>query len=231
MTIRWKKTNDPGGKPLRLLVHGASGAGKTWLARTVPDPSKCVFVAIEDGALSLADIEMNVAVLEQSDDLFRLFELLEGRPEIEWIYIDSLTEWAEWILHEEMQKTTDGRKAYGELNNKVKYFLSGVMARAPQHVVATAKQSTTHSDTGRVLSPSMPGATLSEKTPVAHMFDCCWCLHVVPDGEGGATRQLQTDLSANPRYASKTRDPWGRIRPMEPANLAQLAAKLRPENK
>ena len=227
MAIRWSKTDDTQGKPLRVLIHGASGAGKTYLARTVPDPSKCVLVAVEDGALSLADVNMHVARIEKSDDLADVFAAVANKPEIGWIYVDSITEWAEMILFEEMAKTSDGRRAYGEMQNKVKYFLGAIMPRAPQHVVCTAKQEAIQTDVGRVLVPNMPGATLVHKSPIAHSFDCVFCLHVV-DGEAGGVRMLQTDMAAGPNYLSKTRDPWKRVKPMEPANLAAIAAKLRP---
>ena len=228
--MKWGKTNDGSGKPLRILIHGESGAGKTYLSRTVPDPSRALIVAVEDGTLSLADVDMHTVTLDKASDLPAVLDICARKTDaIDWIIIDSLTAWAEMALHEAQQQARDGRAAYGMMQDTVKRFLGADMPRSPQHIVCTAKQERVLTADGAKMVPNMPGQTLTHKSPVAHDFDAVWCLHVMRgDDEAPAQRWLQTDPSADPSKLCKTRDPWGRVRAMEPANLAALAAKLRP---
>jgi len=230
MTIKWTNTRTDDPRPLRILLHGESGAGKTHLARTVPDPSRCLLAMVEDGALSLADVDMPAARILRSADLDEVCKVLassKGKA-IDWLYVDSITAWAEMILHEELAATPDPRRAYGGMQDRVKRWLAGTMATMPQHVVCTAKQERIQSDTNKrtMHVPNMPGQTLTHKSPIAHDFDAVWCLQVREDSDGTAQRWIQTQLAADPGNLAKTRDPWGRVQPWESPDLAAIAAKL-----
>jgi len=186
-------------------------------------------VAVEDGTLSLADVDMHVARIKQASDLDSICATLATKTDaIDVMIVDSLTAWAEMVLQEQLAATKDGRAAYGQMQTIVKRFLQLTMPSVPQHVICTAKQERVMTETGNKLVPNMPGQTLTHKAPVAHDFDFVWCLQVVKDGDNAGKRYLQTDPAADPRYLCKTRDPWGRVQPIEPADLGRLFAKLRP---
>jgi len=236
-TITWGKTDAVDEVRLRVLLHGESGAGKTYIARTVPDPSRALVVLCEDGGLSLADINMTTAKLAQSSDLEALCVILRGERgrAIDWLIIDSLSAWADMVLAEELAKTSNsgnqnhGMRAYGAMQDRVKAWLHRTMPTLPQHVLCTAKQERVQTDEGQRLVPYMPGRTLTHKSPVAHDFDAVWCLHVVKGAEGEPTRRLlQTQADADPACLAKTRDPWGRIKSWEAPDLASLAARMTP---
>lgn len=235
--VAWTNTRDEGTRALRVLIHGTAGVGKTRLAATVPDPSRCLIALVEDGALSLCDIEMPAVRITCARDMREVCRVLQSPDgeRIDVFYIDSLTAFAEMVLFEEKAQTRDPRKAFGVMQDTINEFLVGVMPQLPQHVFATAKQELIQTDEGDRWVPNFPGQTLVKKSPVSHAFDACWAMHCDVDADGNAKRWLQTQLHANPKFSAKTRDPLGRIGAREEPNLASIISRLcppkQPENK
>ena len=228
--MEWSRTSKHEDRKLRILIHGQSGAGKTWMARTVPDPSRCRLIAIEPGELSLADIDMPMVRLSKPSELDAVCKMLalpKNAAKFDWVYLDSLHALAEEILVDELSKNKDGRAAYGEMQRKVIGAIRDSLNMLPQHVVCTCRQERVLLDGRQVFVPGLPGQTLTHKSPIAHEFDAVWAL-VVQAGKDGepASRWLLTDASADPSQTAKTRDPWGTIEAWERPDLASIAARL-----
>lgn len=228
--MKWSKTNTPDTRRLRILIHGQSGVGKTWLARTVPDPARCLLIAAEPGELSLADVAMPMVKLSRPAEIIDVCEAAKsdkGQAAWDWIYLDSLSALADSLLDVELAKGGDGRAAYGEMQRAVVQIVREYLHGLPQHVVVTCRQERVIIDGRLLYVPGLPGQTLTHKSPIAHEFDAVWGLTLKSGTDDKPTsRWLQTQAAADPSVTAKTRDPFGKILPWERPNLAVLAGKL-----
>ena len=91
-----KKTNTNKIEMLKIkaLLYGASGKGKTFSARTLPE-GKTLIISAESGLLALSGKNYDVAEIEKWDDLKEVFKLLEtpeSQKRFDFVFIDSLTE-------------------------------------------------------------------------------------------------------------------------------------------
>jgi hypothetical protein len=224
--MKFSSTNKSTDHRLRILLHGPSGSGKTWLTRTLPDLSRVLLVATEPGTLSLGDVDIPMVTLDAPGELADVCRGLLGKADkYDWLVVDSLSAWADAVLAEELPRHQHGLKAYGALQDRVMAMVRGPLRDIPQHLLCTARQERVVLDGTQVLVPGLPGQTLTHKHPIAHEFDAVWCLWALKEGEQ-SRRLLQTDSAADPRATAKTRDPWGRIKPWEQPNLADLTGRL-----
>ena len=100
---------------VNCMVYGESGIGKTTLLATAPSP---LILSIEGGLLTLADKDVPVIEIGSFKEIDEIHTWLQESKEADkykTICTDSLSEEAELILAEEMQKTKDGRQAYGSM--------------------------------------------------------------------------------------------------------------------
>ena len=230
--MTWTTTNAAQTRRLRILLHGQSGAGKTYAIRTLPDVSRVALIAAEDGTLSLSDLPIQCRRLAHPRDLASALEQVggeRGAAAFDWVILDSLTAWAEnhlanLLLLPNEKGQLDGRAAYGNLARDAVDVIQRLHA-LPQHVLVLCKTERAIIDGAVLRVPSMPGQQLTHKSPIAHHFDAVWAIHVMGD-KGDTYRQIQTDLSADPRCEAKTRDPRGVIQPWEPADLGDLSRRL-----
>lgn len=230
MALEWTRTSKADERRLRILIHGQSGAGKTWLARTVPDVARCLLIAIEPGELSLADVDMPMVRLGSPSDLAEVCRMLgteKNRTKFDWVFVDSISAFADNLLDEELTRNKDPRAAYGEMQRKVIGAVRESLGTLPQHVVCTCRQERVNLDGKQVLVPGMPGQALTHKAPIAHEFDAVWSLIVRPGRDGeAAQRWLITDPAADPSVLAKTRDPFGRVAAWEAPDIGAIAARL-----
>jgi hypothetical protein len=219
MSIDITTTKGFGTSSLTALVHGPSGAGKTYAARTCP--GKTLVVSAEAGLLSLRDLELDVAVVKTFKDLKLVYVMLiDNEAGYEWVYIDSLSEVAEICLAEEMSKTPHGVKAYGEMMTAVMRLVKA-FRDLPLNVVFTAKQ-------GRDVDPEgvaykaadLPGRKLSIKVP--YELDLVFGLAIHKDEEGRMHRYFQT-MEANGVHA---KDRSGALDTFEPPDWAVIHSKI-----
>lgn len=219
MTITLTTTKHFGLTSLTALVHGPSGAGKTYAARTCP--GKTLVVSAEAGLLSLRDVDLDVATIKAFHDLKMVYVMLiDNEPRYEWVYIDSLSEVAEICLNEEMGKTPHGVKAYGEMMTSVMRLVKA-FRDLPINVVFTAKQ-------GRDVDPEgiaykaadLPGKKLSVKVP--YELDLVFGLGLHKDEEGRTHRYFQT-MEAN---GVQAKDRSGALDTFEKPDWAAIHSKI-----
>jgi adenylate kinase family enzyme len=85
----------------KILVFGASGAGKTTLCATAP--GKTLIISMEAGLLSIKDKD-NVTAIEvkEASEIEEIAQLLEsGKLDYDTVCLDSVTEMSEILLASE----------------------------------------------------------------------------------------------------------------------------------
>lgn len=149
---------------VKILMYGASGAGKTTLIKTLPNP---FIISSESGLLSLADMDIPAAEISTEADLKEAYEYAKN-SDYEAICLDSISDIAESILSEYKGKFSDGRQAYGALGDVMGTYLRKFRS-LDKHVYVTAKEGKSDVNGVNINAPSMPGTTLTNN--IAYIFD------------------------------------------------------------
>jgi hypothetical protein len=210
-------TSTVGTGPLKVLVYGNAGAGKTRLCATVPS---ALILSAEAGLLSLRDQEIDYAIISNMQDLQDAYlHLKKGEHSYEWVCLDSISEIAEQCLSAEKEKQKDPRKAYGELADRMFKTLRA-FRDLPMSVYMSAKLSRVEDDGRQVYGPSLPGRQLEQG--ISYLFDEVFALQSARNDEGGITRWLLTQSDG--AYIAKDRS--GALDAEEPAHLGRVAKKI-----
>lgn len=212
---------------LKILVHGQAGAGKTVLCATTKEPT--LILNIEGGLLSLkgAPSYIKTVKIESIANLEEVLIMLQQQRDADdqqykWVCLDSLSDIAETVLANEMEKSTDPRKTYPAFQAEVVKLVKGYRNLNGYNIVMTAKQMSTKDDfTGITLySPSMPGNKLGPALP--YLFDEVFALRVEKDEEGDDYRVLQTGRDV--MFEAKDRS--GMLKTFEPPKLYAIHEKI-----
>lgn len=220
MAIRLISTKDCINNGIKVLVHGRPGVGKTTLCATAPNP---IIISAESGLLSLSEFDIKALEINTIDDLYDAYDYVtsETGQDFETICLDSVSEIAERILSAEKQNYKDGRKAYGEMQNKMENLLRAFRDIPGKNVYFSCKQEKIQSDTGALLlGPSMPGKNLSQG--IGYFFDEEFCLAVGQD-ENGTYRYLQTQ----PDATVEAKDRSGKLSVIEKPDLTYIFNKIK----
>jgi phage nucleotide-binding protein len=222
MAIYLKSTKDVSMNGVKILTHGLSGAGKTWLCRTLPSP---VIISAESGLLTLKDMDLpyiEVGSMSDLRDAYRWATESQEADQFESIALDSISEIGEVCLSEEKTRQKDGRAAYGEMNEAVAKVIRSFRDIKGKHVYMSAKTEKIQDDKGRILyGPSMPGKTLTNQ--LAYWFDMVFALRVETDQETGEKwRGLLCD--GDEIWMAKNRG--GMLDQWEPADLGEIIKKV-----
>lgn len=223
MAINISSTRNAVSNGVKLLIHGLSGAGKTTLLGTTGAPT--IIISAEGGMLSLADLDIPVIEIRSMDELYEAYDYVANNPEgqqYQWVGLDSVSEIAEVVLNAEKKGAKDPRQAYGALSEKMTDLVRAFRDLPGRNVVFIAKQERAKDEAtgGHLYFPSMPGNSL--KQGISYFFDEVLALRVEKDAEGNPVRWLQT--SRDFQYEAKDRS--GKLAMFEPANLADIAAKI-----
>ena len=207
---------------VKLLIYGRAGVGKTYLARTAPNP---LVISAESGLLSLRDVELPVVTIKTLPELDELYAWVSQSREADQfytIYIDSLSEIAEVVLSNAKATVKDPRAAYGELSDRMLSLVKKFRDLQGKHVVMSAKQDASKDDTTGIVTsgPSMPGRMLGPALP--YLFDECFRLAIGKTPEGEIYRYLQTA----PDLQFEAKDRSGMLAAMEPADLTYIINKI-----
>jgi AAA domain len=207
---------------IKALIYGRSGAGKTHLITTAPNP---LLIAAEPGVLTLRGQRIPGIRIQTVNDLTDALEFIRWSAEarqFETVYIDSITEVAEVVLANAKLLNTDPRKAYGELIEKMTMTIKAYRDIAGKHVIMTAKQEAAQDEVTKITSygPSMPGAKLGPALP--YLFDEVFRLGIGKDAEGKDFRFIQ----AAPDIQYDAKDRSGVLNMYEPADLSVIFSKI-----
>lgn len=202
---------------VKVLCYGPPGGGKTPLLSTAPRPVLC---AIEPGMLSMRGSNVMTAMCdtpEKIDDFFQwLFNSREA-DQFDTVGIDSVSEMSYRYLVPELKKHKDGRKAYGEMSQKVFPYLSNLYYMRNKHTYLIAKQTT--DDSGKRV-PQFEGKDLGSKVP--HMYD--EILHLAKAAIPGVGEVMA--LRTREAVDILARDRSGRLAEFEQPHLGNLFNKI-----
>ena len=209
----------------KILVFGASGAGKTTLCATAP--GKTLIISMEAGLLSIKDKD-NVTAIEvkEASEIEEIAQLLEsGKLDYDTVCLDSVTEMSEILLASEKARSKDPRRAYGEVIE----VMTRTMRRCRDlkiHVIFVAKEDKIRDEQTGVFhhQPMMVGAKLPVQIP--YFFDEVLALRTFTEeneeGKKIINRWLQTTIGDN--YTAKDRS--GKLETFEEPNLTHVINKL-----
>lgn len=217
MAINLRRTSQASANGVKILCYGQSGAGKTSLIKTLPNP---VVLSAEGGLLSIADADIPFIEIASMDDLREAYSwVLES--EYKSVALDSISEIAEVVLNTEKKATKDPRQAYGAMQEQMADIIRAFRDIPGRHVLMTAKLEKTQDEMGRVLySPSMPGNKTGQSLP--YFFDECLALRVEKDGEGNTQRALMCDSDG--LWLAKDRS--GKLSSWEAPDLGEIISKI-----
>lgn len=192
MAINLKSTKGLHVNGVKMLVYGHSGAGKTSLIPTLPNP---VVFSAEAGLLSIADADVPYVEVTDVDTLMEAYRWVTESAEakqFESVALDSISEIAEVVLNAEKKTTKDPRQAYGAMQEQMTDIIRAFRDLPGKHVLFTAKCEKQQDEHGRLLySPSMPGNKTGQQLP--YFFDLVMALRVERDSEGNSQRALMCD--------------------------------------
>ena len=206
---------------VKVLVYGAPGAGKTRLCATAPKP---FILSAESGLLSLRNEKLPYAVISDIKDLTEAYAWFTGSEEAneyQTICLDSISEIAEQVLSTEKASSKDGRKAYGEMQDRMNRLLRAFRDIPGKNVYFSAKMERTQMDNGLILyTPYLPGKNLTQG--IGYFFDEEFALIAVKDSEGNVNRYLQT--FSDTAYEAKDRS--GALDFYEEPDLTKIFNKI-----
>jgi phage nucleotide-binding protein len=221
LAINLKTTGDIYNNGVKIVVYGASGAGKTSLIPTLPNP---VVLSAESGLLSIRDANIpfiEIASMEQLQEAYMWCRDSEEAKQFETVALDSISEVAEVVLNHELKKNKDGRAAYGELNTTMTELIRAFRDLPKKHVYFSAKLEKSQDETGRLLyNPSMPGKSLTQSLP--YLMDEILALRVERDSEGVNQRAIMCDTDG--LWLAKDRS--GKLEPWEAPDLGEIIRKI-----
>ena len=226
MAIQLKSTKNYGkNRGVRIVTYGQSGAGKTHLIKTLPNP---VIISAESGLLTLDDDDapeipyIETTTLAQVREAYEWCALSDESRQFGSIAIDSLSEIAEVILSNEKASAKDPRQAYGAMQDEISKLIR-LFRDLPgdRHVYFTAKCEKMQDESGKILySPSLPGAKAGQGLP--YFFDFVFAARVERSPDGSVERALMTQPDG--LWQAKTRgnklDAW------EPMHLGKVIEKI-----
>lgn len=220
MAIKLMNTNDVTTRGVKVLVYGVSGAGKTTLISTLPNP---IVLSAEAGLLSISGSNIPYIEINSIEDLGEAYSwVVEHKKEYETICLDSISEIGEVVLSSEKKKSKDPRQAYGALQEQMGDLIRAFRDLVGVNVYFSAKAEKTQDDLGRVLYyPSMPGNKMSQQIP--YFFDEVLALRFEKDAEGIIQRGLQCEPDGIwiAKDRSRTLECW------EEPNLGSIIEKIK----
>jgi phage nucleotide-binding protein len=221
MAINLKRTGDVYNNGVKVCVYGASGAGKTTLIKTLPNP---VVLSAESGLLSIRDADIpfiEITSMEELQEAYMWCRDSEEAKGFETVALDSISEVAEVVLNHELKKNKDGRAAYGELNTTMTELIRAFRDLPKKHVYFSAKLEKSQDETGRLLyNPSMPGKSLTQSLP--YLMDEILALRVERDSDGVNQRAIMCDTDG--LWLAKDRS--GKLEPWEAPDLGEIIRKI-----
>lgn len=205
---------------VKCVVFGGSGIGKTRLLATAPRPF--IFSA-ESGLLSLRKEKIDYADISTYKQLLDGYTWAMGSSEarnFDTFGLDTLSEIAEVVLSEELKKTSDPRRAYGETQQQMYRMIRNFRDLPNKHVVMNAKEMLVNVAVNQCAVAIMPSEKLQAQLP--YFFDLVLHLYVGSDPtSGNRYTGIHTQSSVN--WQAKDRS--GNLDSIEYPNLSNIFKK------
>ena len=221
MAINLRSTKGLHSNGVKILVFGNSGAGKTSLIPTLPNP---IVLSAEGGLLSIADADVPFLEVSSYDTLMEAYQWLTESSEakgFDSVALDSISEIAEVVLNYEKKIAKDPRQAYGAMQEQMTDLIRAFRDIPGKHVYFTAKCEKATDETGRLLyAPSMPGNKTGQQLP--YFFDEVLALRVEKDSAGVPQRALMCDSDGI--WLAKDRS--GKLDAWEAPDLGEIIRKI-----
>jgi hypothetical protein len=188
---------------VKTCLFGASGIGKTRLLSTAPEP---LVLSAESGLLSLrkekvAYIEISSYKLLTEAYQWAISTSVEAKR-FKTFGLDSLSEIAEIVLAEELRKSNDPRRAYGETQQQMYKLVRNFRDIPGKNVVMVAKEMFIEIGMARCATPLMPSEKLQLQVP--YFFDLVLHMYVGNDSTTGK-RYTALHTQSNLNWLAKDR--------------------------
>lgn len=193
---------------VKILMYGASGAGKTTMIKTAPSP---FIISSESGLLALSDVDIPAVEINNEKDLEEAYQYVL-KSDYETICLDSVSDIAEAVLSVEKTKSKDGRAAYGALADTMNKYIRLFRDLKGKNVYFSAKEARIDMGGTLMYGPSMPGQTLTTNLP--YFFD--EVLRLEADKKGD--RVVHTKSS----YTQICKDRSGKLDKTVEANISTI---------
>lgn len=233
--MKIQSTKDIHAGKLKVFVYGFSGAGKTTLAKTLPN---CLVISAESGLLSLAgsgvdyiDISQDDAgnVIPKEKRIDRLAEvykwlLTDEAKKYEWVMLDSLTEVGQCLVDRMKREYPDRKDAlpmWGEYAQKMRDLVKSFRDLPCHNVVVISLAVIDKDENGKRFAAVDLQGSISQK--LAGFFDWFLFLHTTKQEDGTVKRELI--CQPEDWVLAKARS--GLLAAREPADLGELARKLK----
>ena len=221
MAINIKTTGDLKNNGVKILVYGQAGAGKTTLIKTLPQP---IILSVEGGLLSIKDADLPYVEIKTITELSDVYSWIVSSDEavgLESVALDSISEFAELVLNEQLKTNKDGRGAYGDMNQIIAGIIRTFRDLPGKNVYFSAKVERAVDESGKMLySPNMPGKSLTAQLP--YFFDFVLPLRTEKDHEGIMHRMLQCETDG--LWLAKSRST--KLAQWEEPDLSALITKI-----
>lgn len=221
MAINIKTTGDLKNNGVKILVYGQAGAGKTTLIKTLPQP---IILSVEGGLLSIKDADLPYVEIKTITELSDVYSWIVSSDEavgLESVALDSISEFAELVLNEQLKTNKDGRGAYGDMNQIIAGIIRTFRDLPGKNVYFSAKVERAIDESGKMLySPNMPGKSLTAQLP--YFFDFVLPLRTEKDHEGIMHRMLQCETDG--LWLAKSRST--KLAQWEEPDLSALITKI-----
>lgn len=212
---------------INAIIYGAPGVGKTSLAKTVERP---LVISAEGGVLSLIGTDIPyIDVTDIKTAREAVGYAVKHAGEYDCIFFDSLSEIAEIILSDAMQKCPDPRKVYPETEQAVTRLIRQ-LRELPCSVVWLAKEEVSEDDLGRkTFRPSVPGSRFAAK--LGHLPDMVGRMVVdaVQKEDGSVSNRRTLRFISDGTFVGKCRGI--QLPELCPANISKIINKIKDSSK
>lgn len=219
--------------PLKTLIFGVDGIGKTTLATTLPvsDDSRLVYLGADTGEVTFRKYKKKYRTLKPPNGIWneealeaiynRLVELADDKL-IDYIFVDGINIIGQRVLDE--QDSTNKQKAYGDMAD---IFRSWCMRLIEIHgvykiMIAHSVEMEDEKSKTRKVTTDFPGKQI--KNEINRWFDIVMLYTWVEMADGTKQRKLIT----NPDFDSsfRVKDRAGVLSPLEDPNLGAIFKKI-----
>lgn len=195
---------------IKVILYGPAGSGKTYSITTLPEPDRVLILSAEAGLMSIRKIgkDLDAIIISSNDELKKCFDFLNssGGDKYNTVVLDSLTEIAEQVLHDEKANAKDPRAAYGELQTTMIALIKAFRDLPGKNVLFLCKLERVKDDNGAILyGPAMPGNRLPQEIP--YLTDLVFAARSRTEADSSTSRCFQTQPC--PQYQAKDRSGAG----------------------